>query len=135
MPNACDETLPLSEKTPLFVDVVWGRSYFHPLARFFLHQEDKVIAVPLDKGPRLIGRSTANFKPTIAFQPFEAQELGISRAHARIDRVKNQALLTDLDSTNGTFLDGKRIVPQVAAILHNGAALQLGNLLLRVEFR
>ena len=137
MPDALagEATTPLSGNTALPVDVVWGRSYFHAYAKLFLRQEDSLIAVPLDKPPILIGRETANFKPTIAFPPFEAEAMGISRAHARIDRVENKVLLTDLGSTNGTFLDGKRLSPQVAATLHNGAALQLGKLVLRVEFK
>ena len=45
-----------------------------------------------------------------------AQELGIclvedmvSRHHAKVEMAGNQVLLTDLSSTNGTFVNGERI--------------------------
>ncbi len=53
---------------------------------------------------------------------------------ARLDYVDNKILVTDLNSTNGTFLDGTALIPHIAQALHNQAALQLGQLLLRVEF-
>ncbi len=36
-------------------------------------------------------------------------DLGVSRRHARIDRAGNACTLSDLQSTNGTFVNGRRV--------------------------
>lgn len=54
----------------------------------------------------------------------------ISRHHAKIKRENDNFLLLDLESTNGTWLDGKRVNK---APLRNGARIDLGKVLL--EFR
>jgi len=47
----------------------------------------------------------------------------VSRNHARIDVMKEGFLLKDLESTNGTFLNGKRIE---SCDLHSGDRILLG---------
>jgi len=48
----------------------------------------------------------------------------VSKLHARIERTSDQLCLTDLQSSNGTFVNGKRIEMQVLA---NGDEITLGN--------
>lgn len=55
----------------------------------------------------------------------------ISRSHASVVRQGNQYWLKDLDSTNGTFLNGIRVFEK--ALLHRGDQIQLGETVLRVE--
>ena len=47
----------------------------------------------------------------------------ISRRHARVTRHIDEYILDDLDSVNGTFVDG---VPIVSCLLHEGDTVQLG---------
>ncbi len=47
----------------------------------------------------------------------------VSRKHARITRVGEQFLIEDLNSRNGTFVDG---VPVEFALLHDGDTIQIG---------
>ena len=47
----------------------------------------------------------------------------VSRRHTRITRIGNQFLIEDLNSSNGTFLDG---VPISASVLHDGDMIQIG---------
>lgn len=54
----------------------------------------------------------------------------VSRAHAVVEIVAGQAMLRDLESTNGTYLNGRRIR---AERLRDGDELQLGNTHLRFE--
>jgi pSer/pThr/pTyr-binding forkhead associated (FHA) protein len=42
--------------------------------------------------------------------------------------------IVDLNSSNGTFLNRDRLVPQVPHMLRNRAVLQLGRMMLRVKF-
>ena len=52
----------------------------------------------------------------------------VSKRHALVGRVKGQTVVKDLDSRNGTFLNGKAIRK---AGLYSGDALQVGNATLR----
>ena len=58
--------------------------------------------------PLEIGRETAVPLPEVASHG------NISRLHARIERTGRGLSLTDLGSTNGTFLNGRRLAPHVA---------------------
>lgn len=57
----------------------------------------------------------------------------VSRRHCSIGVLMGQVIVTDLKATNGTFLDGKRIVG--AAPVPVGALVQVGRQLLKYERR
>jgi hypothetical protein len=59
----------------------------------------------------------------------------ISRYHAQLRWVETSWLLYDLDSTNGTYVDGQRVDPAQPHALAAGAALRLGDHDLRVDER
>ena len=59
---------------------------------------------------------------------------GVSRRHARILKREGTVLLEDLASINGTFINGRRLAPYQAEALHDGDQLQLGKLLIQIEF-
>jgi FHA domain len=65
---------------------------------------------------------------------FGAQEHGVSRRHARIRRGGDVIYICDLDSANGTFLNGRRLVSNQEQILRSGDELKLGRLTIKVEF-
>jgi two-component system cell cycle response regulator len=54
------------------------------------------------------------------------EEASVSGTHARIVAASGQYLLVDENSTNGTFVDGKRVTEPV--VLHDGDRVQLGPL-------
>ena len=58
----------------------------------------------------------------------------VSRKHARISWQSGDYVVEDLGSTNGTFLNGKRIRPHLTYALREDDVLQLGGLELRVGF-
>lgn len=66
-----------------------------------------------------IGRDPSN---TLSFDPFK--DLDVSTRHASITAQGEQAVLQDLGSTNGTFLNGDKI--QGTVPLPNGCILQFG---------
>ncbi|MBS0559469.1 MAG: SpoIIE family protein phosphatase [Proteobacteria bacterium] len=57
----------------------------------------------------------------------------VSRRHARIDIASQRATLTDLGSTNGTFLDGTRIAGPTPLV--NGSLVSFGSVTARYERR
>ena len=60
---------------------------------------------------------------------------GISRSHFRIDRHGAKFWITDLDSTNGTYIDGMKIPPVFAQQLpeNSNPTLRIGNILLQIS--
>jgi pSer/pThr/pTyr-binding forkhead associated (FHA) protein len=52
----------------------------------------------------------------------------VSRRHARILKQRNKVLVEDLGSINGTFINGKKLVPYLPETLSDGDLLQLGKL-------
>lgn len=55
----------------------------------------------------------------------------VSRRHARLFVQDNSVMIEDLDSLNGTYLNGERLPPFLSVTLNDGDCLKLGGL--RVE--
>lgn len=58
----------------------------------------------------------------------EAFNMGVSRKHTKIQRRGNEYEITDLFSSNGTFLNGQRMLPPKSYPLKSGMVIQLGRL-------
>ena len=85
----------------------------------------------------LLGRFSQT-KPSaeaIDLSPYDAQEHGVSRIHAQLHVEENRLFLSDLDSTNGTFIGSERLNPHKPTEVHNGDHIRLGRLNLQVLFR
>jgi pSer/pThr/pTyr-binding forkhead associated (FHA) protein len=63
-----------------------------------------------------------------------AEKHGVSRLHCQLRRQGAHLILTDLGSTNGTYLNGERISPHMPHRLSEGDRLVLGTLHLAVFF-
>lgn len=50
----------------------------------------------------------------------------VSGLHARIQKKEGSLLVTDLDSTNGTFIDDRKLRPGVAAAVSPGSCITFG---------
>jgi hypothetical protein len=70
--------------------------------------------------------------PDVDLTAFNAAEHGISRVHAVIDCTRNNLHITDLDSRNGTFVNGEKLHPFNAHVLRHGDTVRLGSLSLEV---
>ncbi|KAI3409510.1 FHA domain-containing protein [Psidium guajava] len=51
----------------------------------------------------------------------------VSSLHARIQKKEGSLLVTDLDSTNGTFIDDRKLRPGVAANVSPGSSITFGD--------
>ncbi|MEQ8677712.1 MAG: FHA domain-containing protein [Aggregatilineales bacterium] len=84
-----------------------------------------------------IGRRdpTKEETPGIDLTPHGAYQMGISRNHAEI-KIKDQRLfVVDLNSRNGTYVNGKRVEPQSPIKLRNNDELRLGKIVMRLQFQ
>lgn len=73
--------------------------------------------------------------PDIDFSPYEAYSQGVSRLHAVL-KVNNQRVsITDLGSSNGTRVNGQKIMPNVDFPLHHGDLVALGKYKVQVLIR
>jgi pSer/pThr/pTyr-binding forkhead associated (FHA) protein len=60
--------------------------------------------------------------------------MGLSRRHAMVVRADNGYALVDLGSTNGTWLNDVRLMPNRLYPLRNGDQVRLGRLALSIYF-
>jgi pSer/pThr/pTyr-binding forkhead associated (FHA) protein len=104
--------------------------------RLIIGDGKREVEVVIGSKAVLIGRldPMANILPEVDLST-EAQEKGISRRHARMLKREGNLVIEDLGSANGTFINGKRLVPYLFESLHDGDILQLGTLLIRVKIQ
>ncbi len=82
--------------------------------------------VEVGAAPLTIGRDA---RQTLAY----ADDPALSRAHARVTLAEGGVTVEDLRSTNGTFVDARRL--DGPAVLHVGATVRAGRQLFRYERR
>jgi hypothetical protein len=71
--------------------------------------------------------------PDIDLSDFDALCHGVSRQHLRLTR-DGLIYIEDLNTTNGTCINGQRLVPQAQYMLTNGDELKLGQLRIKIKF-
>ena len=71
----------------------------------------------------------------VDLSPYGGRKKGVSRLHAAIYRSKHTLSLSDLGSSNGTFLNGERLRPQQTRVLRDGDEVRFGELAAKVYFR
>ena len=84
----------------------------------------------------VIGRSSSHSvrTPDIDLAPYHAFSKGVSSLHASIFRADDCVHISDLGSTNGTYLNREGLIPHQAYPLHNGDLIYLGQMAVRVYF-
>lgn len=66
--------------------------------------------------------------PDIDLSPYEAYAQGVSRLHASIKVAGTRVTIMDLGSSNGTRVNGQKIIPHVDYPLSHGDIISLGKL-------
>lgn len=70
--------------------------------------------------------------PDIDLAPYKAFESGVSRMHATIQLKDKQMMVIDLESANGTRINGQKISPKIPYPVKHGDILTLGRLKIQV---
>ncbi len=70
--------------------------------------------------------------PDIDLSPYQAYAAGVSRLHAVIKKQGLQIIFMDLGSANGTYINGKRLTPNVEHSLQHGDIVALGKLKMQI---
>jgi hypothetical protein len=103
-----------------------------------LEASEHVYEIPATNGTSvLMGRNNTALTPA-AMSVLDLVEaggvgLGVSRRHALIWCDDSNFFVKDLDSTNGTYLNGRRLRPREQHLLVSGDVLRLGALEVRVQ--
>jgi len=73
--------------------------------------------------------------PDIDLTPYQAYASGVSRLHAVVKREGDRTIVMDLGSSNGTYLNGRRLNPHTEEELRHGDVVALGKLKIQVLLR
>lgn len=116
--------------------------YFGPESSLVLRlrDSDQVYTVrPQDfRHELVVGRGDGGtMKPDIDLAIHNASDKGVSRLHLslRFNAKHNTLSASDMNSANGSFINGQRLHPQEIRVLHHGDELRLGRMKFLVEFQ
>jgi len=103
---------------------------------FYVMRLAKVIVVH-PQGDFFIGRNVEeeSWNPEVNLAELDGFADSVSRRHAMIHPLEHGYEITDLFSKNGTMLDNRQLVPNVAYPLVSGVQLSIGREQLMVIFR
>jgi hypothetical protein len=73
--------------------------------------------------------------PDVDLSPYEAYAQGVSRLHAALKLNNQRIFITDLGSSNGTRVNGQKIMPNVDYPLNHGDVIALGKFKIQVLIR
>jgi hypothetical protein len=142
MGEMTDPTLPTrqleSMPTDLSARATWGTASFGSQSSIIMHIRDASDPIVLKMTDRaVIGRSdtTSPRQPDFDLTPFGAMEKGVSRIHAAIERNEDTLTLVDMGSSNGTHLNGQRLLPDQPRVLRDGDEIRFGKLVVHIYFK
>jgi predicted amidophosphoribosyltransferase len=96
----------------------------------YLEVTDSGAHIPLiAQAELLIGRvdDVSGIYPDVDMTPHGGEDGGVSRRHALLGHDQGAWYVVDLDSTNGTYVNGAEVAPQVRVPVQDGDRIGLGD--------
>ena len=100
--------------------------------RFVVEETNEMVEVFVSR-PIIIGRSDTNSPVDVDLTHKGGYRLGISRQHLALMPAGTAVVATDLDSRNGSKLNGEAMNPKQHYVIHSGDTLQLSGLNLHIH--
>jgi len=100
-----------------------------------LHLLDTGQMLPLmDRNEFTLGRVSDGqpIMPDIDLSAYQAYAGGVSRLHTVLKRIGSRVVIMDLGSANGTYLNGRRLGPNVEQSINHGDIIALGKLKIQI---
>ncbi len=90
-----------------------------------------------DRAEYSLGRTTEGqpILPDVDFSPYDAYTQGVSRLHATLKVNEQKIIITDLGSSNGTRVNGQKIMPHIDYPVNHGDVVSLGKLKIQILVR
>lgn len=140
-----------SESKTLYVETETGPTEFvvasefvttslseHSTLIIVIQHEGRQHTIPLDSEEEhhVIGRydKKSNNFVQVDLDKFDARKNGISRLHARLMHIGEQWMIEDLQSSNGTRINGRKLIPGQRYVVRNGDQIQFGGLAVQVYY-
>lgn len=104
---------------------------------FVLHKPEYVFKIPCHEiQDTIIGREDKqfHFRPTIDLSKFGGKLFGVSRRHATLNNRNGMLYITDHNTTNGTYVNNRRIEPEVPYVLTHGDTVNISRVRLTIRF-
>ncbi len=115
----CENEIPLpSSEAGDTVYIPWTENCENKL--YSMDKKNKC-HIDLGKLPLTVGKLAGAVDMVIS-------EKSISRMHAKFSRTGNHIYVTDLNSTNGTFKNGMRLIPNASEMIEPGDEIRLGKI-------
>ncbi|HLA44818.1 MAG TPA: FHA domain-containing protein [Aggregatilineales bacterium] len=128
------EALGQAVKSPAWM----GTTTLRAESMVIIHIAEKNEQISL--GPQseiVVGRTDekTNTYPDLDLTPHDALTNGVSRIHAAIRRSDDTLTLVDLNSANGTYLNGQQLSPQQPHVLRDGDEIRFGKLISHIYIK
>lgn len=137
-----EPTLPTRQLDSLPIDLsaraTWGTASLGNLSSIVFHIREAEEPIRLDLTDKMVfGRAdnTSPRQPDVDLGPYGALEKGVSRMHAAIERSDDTLTLFDMGSSNGTHLNGQRLVADQPRVLRDGDEVRFGKLVAHIYFK
>jgi len=134
--NLVTQSIQTADKLRFLDDSKQTVSYLNDLDTWAsLHLLDSGQILPLSSRSEFtLGRisDAQPIMPDIDLTPYKAYASGVSRLHAVLRHEGEKMLVRDLGSSNGTYVNGKRLQENVDMFISHGDILSLGKLKLQI---